>query len=151
MQFKILHNKKMCLIAAGILGVSVGLGGCAGTDVELKVPGMGLMKLGGKKEEKKVAARSGLVIPPSTTKLPNPDEVAARKQQQEQAWPDDPDERKKKLAQLEKKEQQNRKQGLDKDGNPDFDAMQDGGSGGPGLIEKIRSGELFGKKDEDDE
>lgn len=150
MQFKSLHNKKVPLILAGILGISVGLGGCAGTDVELKVPGMDLMKLGGKKTEKKVAARSGIVIPPSTKKLPHPDEASARRQSQEQAWPDDPDERKKKLAKLKKQEERNRREGLDKDGRPDFEAMQDGGTGGPGLIEKIRSGELFGKKDEDE-
>ncbi len=150
MQFKSLHNKKVPLIAAGILSISVGLGGCAGTDVELKVPGMDLMKLGGKKSEKKVAARSGLVIPPSTTKLPDPDAAAARSQAHEQAWPDDPDNQKKKLAKLKKKEAENRRNGLDKDGRPDFEAMQDGGNGGPGLFEKLRKSKWFGGDGEEE-
>lgn len=151
MKFKLLQFLKMPVFLAGVLIASIGLSGCAGTDVELNVPGLRGVKLGGKAKEKKIAARGGLVIPPSTQKLPDPNQIAARKQQQEQAWPDDPDERKKKIAALKRKEAKSRRGGLDKDGNPDFDAMADGGAGQPGLLDKIISGKIFKKDEEEDE
>ncbi len=151
MKFKLLQFVKMPVFLAGVLVAGIGLSGCAGTDIELDVPGLRGVKLGGKPKEKKVAARGGLVIPPSTQKLPDPNQIATRSEQQEQAWPDDPDERKKKIAALKKAEAKSRRNGLDKNGNPDFDAMQEGGAGQPGLLDKLINGKLFKKDEEDDE
>ncbi len=153
MKFNLLQILKMPVLLVGVLVASIALSGCAGSDVELNIPGLRGVKLGGKKAEKKVAVRGGLVIPPSTKKLPDPNKIAARSQQEEQAWPDDPDQRKKKLAALKRKEAKNRRNGYDKDGNPDFEAMRDGGSGSgqPGLLDNLLNGRLFKKDDEEEE
>ena len=144
MQFKFSQqSRRIPLVFAGILAASIGLGGCAGSDVELNLPGLRGVTLGAKKKEEKVAVRGGLVIPPSTRKLPDPNKVAARDQQNQQACPDDPDERKKRIAALKKKEAKLRKEGFDKDGKPDFEALQDGGNSCPVILDKLLSGKLF--------
>ena len=59
-----------CLLAAG-----VSIGGCSGTDVELKggvFDLLGVSDLSSKREEPKLQDRPGLVIPPSTASLPAP-------------------------------------------------------------------------------
>ncbi len=63
------------LILACLLVAGVSLGGCAGTDVELKggvFDVLGMNDIAAKRVEPKMANRPGLVIPPSTASLPAP-------------------------------------------------------------------------------
>ena len=104
----LINYKKMHTFFVGfiLLFTSLILSGCgAGTDLEVSIPGMGLLKVGGEKKDPKLADRGPLVIPPNTKKLPNPEAAGTQQAQNEQQlWPDDPDERKKKIAELKKKE-----------------------------------------------
>lgn len=59
-----------CLLVAG-----VGIGGCSGTDVELKggvFDALGVSDINASRAEPKMKNRPGLVIPPSTASLPAP-------------------------------------------------------------------------------
>lgn len=63
------------LILACLLVAGVSVGGCSGTDVELKggvFDALGVNDITAKRTEPKMENRAGLVIPPSTASLPAP-------------------------------------------------------------------------------
>jgi hypothetical protein len=78
---------------------AVGLGGCAGYDVELQgglFDLVGLNEIGKRKAEPQMRKRNGLVVPPTTASLPVPGSAAPQPEavaafSGQESWPVDPD------------------------------------------------------------
>lgn len=87
------------VVLAGLMAVAISVGGCGGTDVELKggvFDALGVNDINAKRVEPEMQNRPGLVIPPTTASLPAPGsvpqtEVAANGE----AFPVNPEDRKK--------------------------------------------------------
>ncbi len=134
LKIKVLNNMKNIIFGTILVIGSLSLTGCAGSDVELQVPGLGVLKTGGKKKDPKIVERGPLVIPPNTQRLPEPGQAAVNTQQANQgAWPDDPDLRKKKVAELEKQKKKKKTE----------DPFADDLDNSEGLLDKLFGGKLF--------
>lgn len=87
------------VVLAGLMAVAISVGGCGGTDVELKggvFDALGVNDITAKRVEPQMQNRPGLVIPPTTASLPAPGsapktEVASNGE----AFPVNPEDRKK--------------------------------------------------------
>jgi len=104
-----LTNKIQRSLAAIVLGGALaGLGGCAGTGVEIDAPILEAagINLTAKKADEDLPERSGIVIPPSTEELPKPGQRTASADGAEQNWPEDPDKMKKRKEEREAAERE---------------------------------------------